>query len=486
MVEGRISAGVLVGDGSDVGGGLDHGHAVGRRQGDRLDRRALPARRQLRPRHLAGRRLRRRGRLYVTAGTKVSPRPDRRVSSRPRALGRDNVLFRRNSVSGAIEAVPWKGEGIDLNAALHANDHDAPRRGPWCRVRSPPWRWWPARAAGAALRQAPRGASLARPAGCTARGRLGARRADLEQSRERRRDQPRSRCSAACRPGRPASRPRRTRSPRSSTSSTATVTRSGCSSSGRRRAGARGAGPDPVTATNAFYDALDQVDGYESMRITEAAQGGAALGLPGAYADHEQRRPGIASALTGNSQGGVLVHGGRRPRRGLPALDEAGLTRRAAGVRADLAARSASSRWVGAPGRGGDGPHGLGALRRPRHRRLRPPGRDDNKRRGWAIAGYLVAQADRLGIYTVIFDDRTWKVGDRSRTGGRTTGPADRRAPPASWSTATTSTSTSLATVPGIESSTSTRGAAPVGACSSAVLHLSEGWGTVGRSTPAT
>ena len=36
--------------------------------------------------------------------------------------GADNVLFRRNSVSGAIEAVPWKGEGIALNTALHAND----------------------------------------------------------------------------------------------------------------------------------------------------------------------------------------------------------------------------------------------------------------------------------------------------------------------------------------------------------------------------
>ena len=32
-----------------------------------------------------------------------------------------NVLFRRNSVSGAVEATPWAGEGISLNAALHSN-----------------------------------------------------------------------------------------------------------------------------------------------------------------------------------------------------------------------------------------------------------------------------------------------------------------------------------------------------------------------------
>ena len=54
MVEGRISAGVVVGDGSDIGGG-HHGHPVRRRQGGHLRGRALPARRQLRPGHLAWR-----------------------------------------------------------------------------------------------------------------------------------------------------------------------------------------------------------------------------------------------------------------------------------------------------------------------------------------------------------------------------------------------------------------------------------------------
>ena len=37
---------------------------------------------------------------------------------------------------------------------------------------------------------------------------------------------------------------------------------------------------------------------------------------------------------------------------------------------------------------------------------------EDNKRRGWAIAGYLVAQADRLDVNTVIFDDRVWRIGN--------------------------------------------------------------------------
>ena len=61
---------------------------------------------------------------YVTAGTKVTVRD---MDGKPRVVkaatlsGVDNILFRRNSVSGAIEAVPWKGDGIALNAALHAN-----------------------------------------------------------------------------------------------------------------------------------------------------------------------------------------------------------------------------------------------------------------------------------------------------------------------------------------------------------------------------
>ena len=41
----------------------------------------------------------------------------------------------------------------------------------------------------------------------------------------------------------------------------------------------------------------------------------------------------------------------------------------------------------------------------------------DNRRRGWAIASYLVGQADRLDINTVIFDDRVWRAGRLSHEG---------------------------------------------------------------------
>ena len=51
---------------------------------------------------------------------------------------------------------------------------------------------------------------------------------------------------------------------------------------------------------------------------------------------------------------------------------------------------------------------------------------EPNKERGWAIAQYLVAQADRLEIETVIFDDRIWKAGSRSDDGWRDYDPPAR------------------------------------------------------------
>ncbi len=58
---------------------------------------------------------------YVTAGTKVTL-PDGQVVKARDLSGVSRMLFRRNSVSGAIEAVPRSGHWGGLNAALHAND----------------------------------------------------------------------------------------------------------------------------------------------------------------------------------------------------------------------------------------------------------------------------------------------------------------------------------------------------------------------------
>jgi 2,3,4,5-tetrahydropyridine-2-carboxylate N-succinyltransferase len=64
---------------------------------------------------------------YVTAGTKVAMTQPGDNDGKPKVVkaselsGASNVLFRRNSTTGEVEAVPWGGSGIELNADLHAN-----------------------------------------------------------------------------------------------------------------------------------------------------------------------------------------------------------------------------------------------------------------------------------------------------------------------------------------------------------------------------
>jgi 2,3,4,5-tetrahydropyridine-2-carboxylate N-succinyltransferase len=121
MVEGRISAGVVVGADSDVGGGasimgtlsgggkevvsIGSGCLLGANSGIGIslgDRCVVEAG------------------CYVTAGSRVTL-PDGSVVKARELSGRNGLLFRRNSVTGALEAVPRDSDWGALNAALHAN-----------------------------------------------------------------------------------------------------------------------------------------------------------------------------------------------------------------------------------------------------------------------------------------------------------------------------------------------------------------------------
>ena len=64
---------------------------------------------------------------------------------------------------------------------------------------------------------------------------------------------------------------------------------------------------DPVYASNAFYDALEQVDGWESGVVTEVAQEVQRSAFPEAYADHEAEGRVLASVLTGQEEGGTVM-----------------------------------------------------------------------------------------------------------------------------------------------------------------------------------
>ncbi len=122
MVEGRISQGVIVGDGSDIGGGasimgtlsgggkdiisVGTGSLVGANAGLGIS--------------LGDGCIVEAG-LYLTAGTRVTTPEGESVKARDLS-GQSNLLFRRNSLTGAVEVLPRSGTSWGgLNAALHAN-----------------------------------------------------------------------------------------------------------------------------------------------------------------------------------------------------------------------------------------------------------------------------------------------------------------------------------------------------------------------------
>ena len=121
MVEGRISAGVVVGDGSDVGGGASIMGTLsgGGTQVISVGRRCLLGANAGLGISLGDDCVVEAG-LYLTAGTKVTT-PDRATVKARELSGANNLLFRRNSVTGAVEVVSRDGRGIALNEELHAN-----------------------------------------------------------------------------------------------------------------------------------------------------------------------------------------------------------------------------------------------------------------------------------------------------------------------------------------------------------------------------
>ncbi|WJZ02269.1 2,3,4,5-tetrahydropyridine-2,6-dicarboxylate N-succinyltransferase [Corynebacterium freiburgense] len=131
MVEGRISGGVVIADGTDIGGGASIMGTLsgGGKEVISVGKRCLLGANSGLGISLGNDCVIEAG-LYVTAGSKVTVFGE--VAS---ALGKNNgyavkaielsgannVLFRRNSITGAIEATAWKSEAVELNADLHAN-----------------------------------------------------------------------------------------------------------------------------------------------------------------------------------------------------------------------------------------------------------------------------------------------------------------------------------------------------------------------------
>jgi hypothetical protein len=159
---------------------------------------------------------------------------------------------------------------------------------------------------------------------------------------------------------------------------------------------------DPEYAINTFYDSLAKVDGYESQRITDAAQEVQRSGFPGAYAQHEDYARALASALRGYSTAAFTC-----------TLNPTGAGR-VNDVRDDI--RDA---YGDITVRTGDATVELplsGAA-------------PDVEARGWSLAHYAVGNAARLEIASVRFDGLRWTaenspsgwVADSSATPDRVT-----------------------------------------------------------------
>jgi 2,3,4,5-tetrahydropyridine-2-carboxylate N-succinyltransferase len=121
MVEGRISAGVVVGDGSDVGGGASIMGTLsgGGKEVISIGEKCLLGANSGLGISLGNNCVIEAG-TYITAAAKVTL-PDGEVVKAGTLSGASDLLFRRNSLTGGLEAVMRTGTWGGLNSVLHAN-----------------------------------------------------------------------------------------------------------------------------------------------------------------------------------------------------------------------------------------------------------------------------------------------------------------------------------------------------------------------------
>lgn len=161
---------------------------------------------------------------------------------------------------------------------------------------------------------------------------------------------------------------------------------------------------DPLYATNAFYDALVAIDGYESLEITDASDRVQRSAFPNAVADHEPEGRAFASSLTGHSPAALTCR--LRPvASGGPAdTGPSGLTPGAdAVVAAAMAEFGEISSGPATPS--DNAPEGTAVT-------IALDSGAETDRLAWALAQWAVASADRLDIVAVTVDGSTWRRED--------------------------------------------------------------------------
>ena len=158
---------------------------------------------------------------------------------------------------------------------------------------------------------------------------------------------------------------------------------------------------DPYYAINKFYDALEKIDDYKSMRITEAAQKVQRSGFPEAYEDHAEDARALASVLTGYSPGGHFTcvvqksseqgRANRMVRQLERAYGDLDLARTGSGQGVEVTVDSGES----------------------------------GVRLGWSVAQFAVAYGARLHPEAVSYADKRWRTGRDSEKGWRPGGKGD-------------------------------------------------------------
>ncbi|MEU9133031.1 hypothetical protein AB0D08_33865 [Kitasatospora sp. NPDC048540] len=189
---------------------------------------------------------------------------------------------------------------------------------------------------------------------------------------------------------------------------------------------------DPVYATNKFLDSLVKVPGYARLPLTDAAQQVQKSGYPQAYAKHETNATLVSAALTGREPAALtcVVHELSAPS---PAAPDTAASPAAAGTPAPAGSAAPAGPQqpvtlgdrvrrefgkavvVASAPKAAKDPREVFALT-PQPTATADPGPGAQRQAGWAVAQWAVAQAQDLGIGSVRFDGKVWKV-DRPTDG---------------------------------------------------------------------
>lgn len=155
---------------------------------------------------------------------------------------------------------------------------------------------------------------------------------------------------------------------------------------------------DPVYSTNAFFDVLREVEGYEDMAVTDAAQTVQRSAYPDAYAQHETRSRAWASALTGNSPEALSCELA-------PVADDDQVAPDAA---RDVVAGRLGRDLGLAPATGAADPNRQDPASSTVTVDATPLTPDDPARGAWATAQWAVATAHTTQVVQVHVSDRVW------------------------------------------------------------------------------